>query len=470
MLGKGRVIVVGGGIAGLACAYYLRKHGLAVTLLERDRRVGGVMRTTLEEDRYLLEHGPSSFLSNAEPVHRLARELSLHEQLVTNRPEASTRYVVRRGRLEELPVGPRFITSRALSLRGKCRLLLEPFVKSRAEGDESVAAFVRRRAGREVLEGLVDPFVSGVYAGDTEQLSMASVFPLGLELERDHGSLLKGFFRKRKEQPKTTTTSSFFSFRWGMGTLPARLEEILRGNIHLNTTVDSMERLPCGDLCVRAEAPRRTFEANAVVLATPAWMSARMVAQLSPGVIAPLMAIPYAPIAVVHTVFRRSDIPRPLEGFGFLVPRREGIRLLGSLWSSSLFPGRCSPDQVFLTNYIGGAIDPRVVELEDHEILTHVMSGLETILGVTAQPRFVHVTRLVQAIPQYTIGHGERMTELTELLSGHPDIFLTGNYLRGISVAETIAHARETADRVLTRLGVWSPQQVSRRGNATATE
>ncbi|MBI4126288.1 MAG: protoporphyrinogen oxidase [Deltaproteobacteria bacterium] len=327
-------------------------------------------------------------------------------------------------------------------------------MKSKSEGDESIASFVRRRAGREALERLADPFVSGVYAGDTEQLSTSSVFPQLIELERTYGSVFKGLMKRKKEQKGS---SSLFSFRWGMGTLPARLEEVLRGCIQCDTTIDGMEQLPRGGLSIRAEAPRRTYEADAVVLATPSWMSARILAQLLPGVIAPLMAIPYAPLAVVHTVFRRSDLPRDLSGFGCLIPRCEGIRLLGSLWSSSLFSGRCPPDQALLTNYIGGMTDSRVIELEDHEILTHVMSGLETVLKITSQPHFVHMTRLVQAIPQYMIGHRERLAEIANFLVRQPNIFLTGNYFRGVSVADSIAHARETADKVLTHLGVWSP-------------
>lgn len=449
------VVVIGGGIAGLTTAYYLRKHGIRVTLVEKEQAVGGVMRTALKEnDRYLVEYGPNTFPASARDVVGLARELSIDSHIIRARvPEK--RYVVRRQKLALVPKGPlSFLTSHALSPWGKCRLLCEPFIHSRAQEDESLAAFFRRRAGNEVLEGLVDPFVSGVYAGDPEQLSTRSVFPLLLEFEETYGSVLKGLM-KQSHLPRA---GGLLSFRWGMGTLPARLEEVLRHHVETGVSIESVTRLPDGQLSVRVEAPHRTLEADAVVLATPAWVTARILAPMIPAAIAPLMGIPYAPLVVCHTAFARHMVASSLNGFGFLVPRRERMRLLGSIFSSSLFEGRAPADMVLFTSFLGGAIDARAIELEDHEVVSYVTDALEKTLALSHEPNFVSIRRIAQAIPQYTIGHADRLRAVAHAVSEHPGVFLTGNYLHGTSVASTIKHARLVADDVLAHLGVWSPK------------
>lgn len=451
---KRSALVIGAGIAGLAVAYYLKKHGVAVTILERRSVAGGVIRSQLERQKYLLEFGPTTFLSTAEPLVKLARELSIDSHIVTAEAANKARYVLRKGKLIPVPLHPAaLLKSGTLSLFGKARLFAEPLMAKKGSEQESVASFVRRRGGKEVLDRLVDPFISGIYAGDVEQLEAESALPQLVNLEEEHGSLFKGMLRTQRTKARHTQQS----FRWGMGTLPARLEELLRREIHCDTTIESVERLRNGRLFVRVEAPRRTFEADAVVIATPAWMTARIVAPLMPDVIAQLMNIPYAPIAIVHTAFPRAALQRSLDGFGFLVPRSEGVKLLGSIWTSALFSGRAPQDQVLLANYLGGATDPRVIELDEEEIVTHVMTGLERAGLVQSDPVFTHVKRLNHAIPQYTIGHRKRIEEIERTTVAQPGIFLAGNYLHGVSVADTIAGARKTADRMLKFLGVWSP-------------
>ena len=451
------VVVIGGGIAGLSCAYYLRKHGIEVSVFERNSSSGGHMRSALADEKYLLEYGPNSFLPSAKPIFSLARELSIDSQIISNSNKKPKRFILKNGKLVALPTGPRaFLTSDIMSFSGKLRLLTEPWVKSRSENDESLASFVRRRAGEEVLENLVNPFVSGVYAGDSEQLSAASVFPKLIELEQSKGSVLKGMKSLNSAAGKQKA-AQMYSFRWGMGTLSARLEEVLHRDLRLQTCIEAVDRLPNGRLTVRVEAPRRSFEADAVVIAAPAWVASRIAAPLLPEAISPLMSIPYVPLTVVHTAFKRSQMPHSLDGFGFLVPCSENVRLLGSIWPSSLFCGRCPRDEVLLTNYIGGATDTSAVELEDHELLSHVLTGLEKATGVQAEPTFAKIQRLNQAIPQYNIGHQERLQMIMQNTSQQAGLFLTGNYFSGVSVADTIEHARSTADNVLAHLGVWSP-------------
>ncbi|OGQ21860.1 MAG: protoporphyrinogen oxidase [Deltaproteobacteria bacterium RIFCSPHIGHO2_02_FULL_44_16] len=452
---KRRVIVVGAGIAGLATAYYLRKHGVDVKIFERGKAVGGLIRTTLEKERYLVEHGPIAFPSNEETLIKLARELSVDTQLVSSPASCQKRYVLRHGKLVALPLGLQsFLTTRALSFTGKLRLLAEPWISPCTEEEESIASFVRRRAGNEVLERLLDPLVSGIYAGDPEQLSMRSVFPHTMELEEEYGSVLKGMIKTRKNTQKRAKTLS--SFRWGMGTIPARLEEVLRRELQLQTTVDSVERLPQGSLSIRLEAPRRTFEADAVVLATPAWVTARLVASVAPGMTSPLVGIPYVSLVVVTTAFKRDQVPHKLDGFGCLIPRCERVRMLGSIWSSTLFSGRAASDEVLFTNFIGGALDSTAIELEDHEILSHISDGLEKTVGVMNVPTFVSIRRREQALPQYVLGHQKRIDDIVSEASRVPGLFLTGNYFSHVSVPGTIEHARTTADRVLKFFGMRS--------------
>ncbi|PJA19850.1 MAG: protoporphyrinogen oxidase [Deltaproteobacteria bacterium CG_4_10_14_0_2_um_filter_43_8] len=452
-----KVVIVGAGIAGLACAYYLRKHGVSVKVLERNKMVGGCIRSAMIDNRYLLEYGPNSFLSTATPLLKLARELSVDSQMLTNPSDVSARFILHQGKLQLLPNGPKdFLSTKLLSFSAKMRALYEPWIKTKATTDESLASFVSRRAGQEILDVLVDPFVSGIYAGDPEQLSVQSVFPQLVEYEKLFGSVMKGM--KKSKHAGQKVSHKMISFRWGMGTLPARLEEVLRNDICLNTEISSLERLQNGKLSLRQEEPRRSYEAEAVVLSAPASVAANILSGLSKEIVTPLVNIPYAPIAVIHTAFKKQSIKHPLKGFGFLIPRKEKVRLLGSVWSSSLFEGRCPKDEVLLTHFIGGMQDPTAIELDDHELLHHVREGLELALGIESEPTFVKVKRYTSAIPQYTLGHQQRKDAIQEALANVPGVFLTGNYFSGISVSDTIEHARHTAHQVLDHLGVWKPK------------
>lgn len=443
-----KVVIVGAGIAGLAAAHCLRKCGVEVEIVEREAVVGGVARSVLKEERYLLELGPNAFLGSEEPVGRLARELSIDGLIVGNEELSRKRFIHRGGRNHPLPTGPiSFLGSGVLSFPGKLRLLAEPFVRSTSPPEETLAAFARRRAGRRVLDALVDPFASGVWAGDPAELEVASILPRLVEIEARYGSLLRGM-----RHVVSSVRRGLYSFRWGMGTLAARLEEELRGKIRTGIAAEGIERVAAGGWRVRFAGWHAAVEADAVIVALPAFAAAKAVLSLDPKLFTSLQGIPYAPVAIVHTAFKEGDVPVKPEGFGVLIPRSEGIRMLGSLWPSSLFPSRCPAGEVLLTNFIGGATDPAIADLSDGEIVEEVLRGLQATMGIAARPVFTFIKRWGQGIAQYTVGHGGRIAVIREELAGLPGLWLTGSYFEGVSVSDTIAHARRTAEETLVFL------------------
>lgn len=438
-------IIIGGGIAGLSAAYYLQKKNVQITVLEREAAVGGAIKTVLKHDRYLLELGPNTFLGSSNSISELAHDIQIAHHLVQNETSAKKRFVYRETKLHEIPSGPgQFLKSKIISNRGKFRLLVEPFIRSKSYDGESLAAFVTRRAGKELLEALVDPFVSGVYAGDPFQLEIKSIFPKLVQIEEQHGSILKGM----RELKGNLGKNSLQSFRWGMQTLPSSLHDLMGKNVRTNTTAEGIEAMPNGRWMVYTDSHGEGIDADALIMAAPAAETARLLMSHTPDIFSPLMGIPYVSLAIVHTVFRRSDVPIQIDGFGFLIPRREKIRLLGSIWSSSLFPNRAPNGEVLITSFIGGATDPYAVDLSDHDLISHVLSGLDQTMLIHAQPRFYHIKRISQAIPQYTIGHVSRLDVIDNCLKKIPGVFLAGSYFAGISVADTIAHSRKVAASV----------------------
>lgn len=437
-------IIIGGGIAGLTAAHELKRQKIAVTLLERDDAVGGAIRTVLKNDRYLLELGPNTFLGSSDPIFELSRELEIDRHLVQN--DSKKRFVYRAEKLHEVPTGPKqFLLSPILSKKGKLRVFFEPFVRKKSDGNESLAAFVTRRAGKELLEALVDPFVSGVYAGDPFQLEIKSVFPKLVEIENRYGSVFKGMRHLKGSFGK----SSLLSFIWGMQTLPSRLHDLMEKEIRTHSTAEAIAPTNDGKWAVQTDSHGEEIVGDAIIIATPAHETSRLLMPHVRDIFSPLMGIPYVSLAVVHVVFGRSEIPRDLDGFGFLIPRREKIRLLGSIWSSALFPNRAPNGETLLTCFIGGATDPHAIDLDDHELITHVCHGLEQTMNVRAEPRFHHITRILQAIPQYTIGHAARLSEIERCIKNLPGIFLTGSYFTGISVADTIGHSKNVAAKAV---------------------
>lgn len=459
-------IIIGAGISGLVTAYRLKRLGRKVLLIESNDRIGGVMQTLATEE-FLLEQGPNSLRGTHEFLG-LIEELDLMSELVTADPGAPA-YIFVSGQLHVVPMNAlALIKTKLISHAAKLRLLREPFVVPMARArelpaeagttntfaEESIASFVRRRLGDEILENLVAPFLSGVYAGSPEQLSVQACFPKLAEFEDEAGSILRGALRaqRRAQRPKSQRSLRPFrlcSFRRGLQTLPQTLarelgESLLTG-ARITSIQTSREKSARFTVSIEQRNAGATFHCAALVVATPAYAAAQLLAQAAPDVAALVADVPYAALASVPLAYAIEQVRRPLDGFGFLAPRGEGLRTLGSIWNSSLFAGRAPAGWLLTTNYIGGATDPDALKLSDEELIDTVHRDLSKVLGITGAPRTLPITRYERAIPQYNLGHAARVAKLEAALHNHPGLRLAGNYLRGVSVGDCIKQAEQLA-------------------------
>ena len=430
------VIVVGGGISGLATAYLCAKRGLSVTVFEKGQ-AGGKIHSEREAG-WLLEHGPQGFLDSVPESLTLAAELGLEP--VRANETAKKRFLYFRGALHRVPESPPLLVrSRILSARGKARLLWEPFARKRENGvDETVFDFAERRLGREAAERLVAPMVAGIYAGDAAKLSIDSALPRLAKLEREYGSLLRAMRKLKAKGPGPRGTLT--SYKGGMGDVIDALTEKL-GPAVVRAHVRSIER-DGATFRIRTD-DSGPLSADAVVLATPGYAAAQLVPDVTP-----LAEIPYAPVDVAFLGYARGDVEHPLDGFGFLVAPGEDLRVLGCLWESSIFPFRAPDGSVLFRLMLGGARDPQVAGLAPAHVLSLAREALEKSIGLRAEPRLARLVRHPRGIPQYTVGHAARVAAATAAEQAWPGLFLTGNSLRGVGYNDCVREAYAVADRV----------------------
>lgn len=462
------VLVIGAGLSGLVAGYELRRRGLDVRVIEAGASPGGVIGTC-ERDGARYELGPNSALDNAPEIGTLLGHLGITTERVDASSVARRRFVVREGVPIALPTSPgAFVRTGALSARGKLRLLREPFIAPAPPGsEESIAAFVRRRLGQEVLDYAVDPFVSGIYAGDPETISVRAAFPRLHALEQDHGSLIRGLFASRRPRaarpgngPQPPGPPRSFSFRQGMGVLPHALAGALP-DLLLHTPAHFLNRTAQGDYAVAVAGPegRRTLHARAVVCAVPAPAAARLFDGADIEAAGALCGIEYAPVCSVASLYPRTAITHPLDGFGFLVPRVERRRILGTLFSSSMFPERAPEGHALLTTFVGGRRSPELLDLGDEAIAGIVAVELAALLGSHGTAAWHVVTRWPQAIPQYTLGHLDRMRVLDAAEARSPGLFICANYRGGVSIGDCIKSAHAVAGRVAAHLASYPPRR-----------
>ncbi len=448
------VVIVGAGISGLSTAFRLKRMGVEVVALEKDSEPGGTMRTQ-SDNGWLIEAGPNNALENTPRLGELFKDLGIADQLRYASERASKRYILRGGRLVAIPTKPlSLVTTPLWSLGGKLRILKEPFI-GRTYKEESVAEFVTRRLGPEFLDYAIDPFVAGIYAGDPENLSIRAAFPKMYALESNHGSLFKGAIALRKERSGTRgkPSSKLFSFLKGMQALPLAIASHLGEDLLLNSSVESVIPMRAGKNPVYVvsfirEGRRESITASAVVLASPAAAAGEVIRRIDPETAGLLESIYYPPVASVFLGFREGDVKRPLDGFGFLIPKREERSILGAMWSSALFPGRSPQGCAAITAFVGGARRPDLPSLDDAALTDLVVNELREIMKIEGDPAFRKINRWERAIPQYTMGYDRVLGAIDRFEQNFRGAFICSNYRGGISVGDCVKNAAAAAKRV----------------------
>jgi len=454
-----RVLVIGAGLGGLTCAHEVKRllgEVGAVAVIDAGDRAGGLLASEYTSG-YRVEQAANGFPDTSSATLELVRRLDLETKLEPSSDAARKRFLYRRGRLHLLPLSPgAFLRSPMLSLRGRLRAATEPFAPAAPEGDETVHDFVARRLGDEAARILADAMVSGSFAGDSKNLSVKSAFPILKRLETESGGLLRGLMRARRARRPAAATPTgsgvtLTSFREGMATLPEALAEGIGGGLTLATAAERVERRGGSGGGYRIQTSGgESIETGAVVLALPPREAADLLRPLDSALGDPLAAIPSAPIAVIATGYSAEALRAPLDGFGFLVPRGEGLRMLGCLWDSSIFRYRAPVGNVLLRTMIGGAHDREIVNLDDAELLSIVRRELGQVLGIAAAPDLVRVIRHLNGIPQYVPGHDERLARIdARLAAGLPGVHLTGCGYRGVAVHRVIEDAMAVARQVV---------------------
>jgi protoporphyrinogen/coproporphyrinogen III oxidase len=447
------VVVVGGGIAGLATAYELSRRGIRFVILEHATRVGGVILSE-EVDGFAIDGGPDALLIQKPEGIALCQEIGLADRLVTTKlPRLA--FVQRGGRLHPLPaasvlgiptrVGP-FVRTKLFTWPGKLRMGAELFVPRRTDrADESIGSFMRRRFGREATDFLAEPLLAGIHAGDVDRLSLHALFPRFVEAERKHGSLLRAF----RANPASRIPNPDGSFK----SLPGGLSEMIRalvrviGDANVRTGTKVTGLTGPGPFTVRT-AGAETYHARAVVMATPAYVTADLLEERDADIARRCRDIRYASAVTVALAFRRDAVAHPLNGSGFVVPRAEKTGILAASWLSSKWPGRAPEGYALMRTFLGGARDPWAIDESDAECVERSMDALRPVLGISGEPVFTRVYRWDRANAQHEVGHLARIAAIDGALARHPGLFVTGSGFRGVGIPDCVADGRKTAAQV----------------------
>lgn len=466
------VAVVGGGIAGLGCAYYLKRAGVSVRVFEASNKPGGIVGS-IQRNGFLFEVGPQ-FPRFPGRLLCLVHELGLDREFVRCDTKAP-RYVYKNGRLHALPLSLRaFLATPLVGARVKARLVTEAFRRTRPpEHEESLAELIRRKFGDEALDYLVDPVVSAVFAGEPEEMGVESAFPFLSTWEREHGSLFRGALKAWRggngskavthagepavasdvtDPAVTDSLPPLGTFREGMGVLPRKIGEALGDSLKAHESVERIE--PCPEATSDKVGWRirllsgGDFLCRSVVVATRADQAADLFLRTAPSLNSLLSEIEYAPMAVVGSGYARSQVRHSLEGFGFMVPRREGMNVFYNVWNSSMCSGRAPQGKLMLTSFAGGATNREFVEQSEDEIARKVEMEVGKIVGIEGLPLERFVWKIPKALPLMNIGHAKRVREIRESLAQLPGISLIGNYLEGRSLGDCVDVAFGTAEAV----------------------
>lgn len=464
-----RIAVIGGGISGMATAYSIqelakvRGQEATVFVVEKEARLGGKIQTD-NIDGWLCENGPVGYVDSKPEVAAVVNDLELTDSLVRANEAAAKRYVWVDRRLQQVPLSPpAFLKSPLLSWGGKFRILRELWTKAPAAGaDESIAQFARRHLGDEVADKLISAMVVGVFAGDADKLSIESAFPVMLELEKEgNGSLIRAQMGRRKakrattdsepERPKSEgmvgSSGTLTTFRRGMNQIIDAIRERFEGEIKRG---NGARRLAAedGGYSIDLEDGFK-LAVDAVVFSSPAYATAAVLREFDEELSKEIGDIPYVPVNVVVLGYPAAGFEHDLDGFGFVIPKREKRDILGCLWNTSIFKGQAPDGKVSLRAMVGGGVNPEAALYDDTETLDVVQRELRTTMGITKDPEFTRIIRHEKAIPQYMVGHRERLARIDARVERHAGLFITGNAYRGVSFNDCVINAGKTAERVL---------------------
>ena len=458
-----KTIIIGGGIAGLATAFHLNESGFAgFTLIESALRLGGKI-SSIEQNGFLIEGGPDSFITQKKATLELCSKLGLADQLIGS--QAGATFVWSGRTLHPMPEGmmlmaPTMIApivrSKLISWPGKLRLAVEPFIKQRTDReDESLGSFVRRRLGTEMLDKIAGPLMGGIHAADPERLSIRSTFPMFPEMEKKYGSLTRAMMKspKRHAAPGAKKPPMFMTLRGGLDQLTEAIAARLpQDSIRLGVAAVAIRREESGYEVILSDGS--VLHATNIVFATPSYITADLVQQIDPLLATQLRSIRYVSTATVSLGFRRSEIEHPMRGAGFIVPRTEGRRISACSWSSSKFSHRAPEDSVLLRVFIGGALAEDLAELPESSLIELAWEELHTIMGITADPVVSYVARWRKSTPQYDIGHEKRVAIIEQLAAHHAGVYLAGNAYRGSGIPDCIQSGQNAAQSILAGLPV----------------
>ena len=451
-----RIVIVGGGISGLSLAFTLLESepSADIAVFESEKRPGGKIWTE-KVNGFLCEGGVNGFLDNRPKTLELASKLLINP--LRSSDAARKRYIFSEGKLNLLPESPvSFLTSDLLSLYGRLRVMYEFFAPRGGSDDETLADFARRRLGKEAYEKLIDPMASGIYAGNSESLSLKSCFPKIFNLEEKYGSLIKGMIKLQREAKKSGNQKigagpggTLTSFHNGMGMMVDSLKSSLKERLRAGSKVVSVERKNKGYAVHLSDG--MVVETEILVIASPAYSAAEILKNLDRPLSSILSEIPYPSVAVVCFGYRKERIANKLDGFGFLIPYKERRKILGSLWDSSIFPGRAPEGYALLRSMMGGARASEIAMQDDSRLIDVVAEELGHIMDIKVQPDFVKIYRHEKAIPQYNIGHDRKLKAVDEMLLKYKNLYLTGNAYRGIGVNDCIENSYKLAETIIRK-------------------